>query len=311
MKTPKILAAVSLLALLIGALYAATGGKSTPPAEDGDAPPIRIVTTGHAPVAQLRDQLEPQLLLCRTKLGLPAEPLGMPSDAALARVASTESEELFDGPRYAQYEITRNLLPDDKDGCQVKVLQQFSVKLETSCDRQWTARAGALDFDVEPMKSEELVHSQDEAMAKASPCSARNHMSAETLAALKKTSRQPAGLGVQCQWSTELDLHIAEALTGTKAAEEDPLSGSCYYADLPEYPYTSYQGNPRSVSVQMRMPHRAGDTFRPPGIAVGILDQRLKDFSIGTAIPAGRFSHGQAEAFVKQPAIVPLEAPKK
>lgn len=294
-------AAAALMALLAGGLHAA-GQK------EGRVPAVRVVTAGHAPASQLRDQLEPLLMLCRKQLNLPPEPSGMPSDAALARVASIETEVLLDGPRYAKYQTTRNLLPDDKDGCKVKVLRQFTVELESSCDRRWSATSGGPGFKAAPMKSSELVYTQDAEQARSSPCQVRVEPTPDLVAAWKKTSRQPAGLGAQCLWSNELGLHLG----GSKAsAHPDPLSGSCYAANLPDYPFTTYQGNRRSVSLKFRMARLPGDTFRPPGIVAGLLDQELKEFSMDAAIPEGRFSRAQAEAFLKQPAIVPLAEPSK
>ncbi len=295
----KSLVAAVALALLASSPHAA--GK-----KEGAAPAVRVVTVGHAPTSQLRDQLEPLLMLCRKQLNLPAEPSGMPSDAALARVASIETEVLMDGPRYAKYQTTRNLLPDDQDGCKVKVLRQFTVELESSCDRRWYGTAGSPSFKPTPMKSSELVYTQDAEQARTSPCQVRVEPTAEQVAAWKQTSRQPAGQGAQCLWSNELGLHMGGAKAG---AHPDPHSGSCYAADLPDYPFTTYQGKRRSVSLKFRMARLPGDSFRPPGIVAGLIDQELKEFSVNAAIPEGRFSRAQAEAFLKQPAIIPLAEP--
>lgn len=274
--------------------------------QERPAPAVRVVTAGHAPTSQLRDQLEPLLTLCRKQLNLPAEPSGMPSDAALARVASIETEVLLDGPRYAKYQTTRNLLPDDQDGCKVKVLRQFTVELESSCDRRWYGTAGSPSFKPTPMKSSELVYTQDAQQARTSPCQVRVEPTAEQVAAWKQTSRQPAGQGAQCLWSNELGLHMGGAKAG---AHPDPHSGSCYAADLPDYPFTTYQGKRRSVSLKFRMARLPGDSFRPPGIVAGLIDQDLKEFSMDAAIPEGRFSRTQAEAYLQQPAIVLLAEP--
>lgn len=301
------LATASAIALLVCDARAASD-RSGPPSDA--AAPLRIVMVGHSPVDKLRDMLEPLVMLCRKQVGLPESPGAMPSNAALASVASIETEALYDGPRYAQYKTSATLLPDSRDGCKVKVLRQFSVELETSCDRWWSGSAGARSFEVQPLRSEEDIYRQDAALARTERCQARLPMAADTAAALRKTSRQPAGQGVQCQWSNEFGLHVSEAISGVLPKHADPLSGTCFYADLPEYPYTTYRGERRKVPVMFRMARLPGDSYRPPGISLGVLDQRLKEFSAGSSIPAGRFGRAQAESFLKQPAIVPLEEPK-
>ena len=275
-----------------------------------DAPPLRIVTAGHSPVARLRKSLESQVGMCRMAQNLPPEPKGIPSDAALAAVASIETEELFDGTRFAQYQVVRNLMPDSNDSCKVKVLQFYSVTLETTCETQWTGSAGARDFDVQPLKVSSLERPKSAALQKYAPCKPRAAIEPALQAAFKATSRQDAGLGQKCLWSNEVDSHLMSPGTAG-AVNEDRLSGTCDLADMPVYPYTNFQGGRRLVTLQMRLPPSAAAKLKTFAINDGTNQPKLKDFSLGSPIPANRFSQSEALAFLKRPAIVPLTEPAK
>ena len=247
--------------------------------------------------------------LCRLQLHLPPSDKDLPSQAALARITRIDTEELFDGPLYAQYRTTRNLLADDKDGCKIKVYQMYSAPLETSCARRWSGSAGSHGIDVKPMRTTEDTSPLAPKIRGLAHCDLTVTIKPDLAEALQKTSRQSAGLGASCLWSNETSAHLAEAASGRPAPEEVPLSGSCYFADLPYYPYTTYKGSRRRVVLQVRLPRRTGDPYLPIGMAYGTLNYGLKEFSIGTPIPASRFSRSAAEAFLQQPAVLPLENP--
>lgn len=303
-----LIACATLLALSGSLQAAALPGAGHDKATD--APALRIVTAGHSPVARLRKSLESQVGMCRLAQSLPPEPKNIPSDAALATVASIETEELFDGPRYAQYQIVRNLMPDSNEGCKVKVLQFYSVTLETTCESQWTGSAGARDFDVEPLKVSSLDRPKSAALQKYAPCKPRAAIEPALQAAFNATSRQDAGLGQKCLWSNEVDVHLMSPGTAG-AVNEDRLSGTCDLADLPFYPYTTFQGSRRLVTLQMRLPPSAAAKLKTFAINDGTNQPKLKDFSLGGSIPASRFSQAEAQAFLKRPAIVPLMEPSK
>lgn len=224
-------------------------------------------------------------------------------------MASVDTEELFDGTFYAQYQPTRNLMADNKDGCKIKVYQLHSVALEKSCDRRWTGTAGSRGINIGPMRTNELVNDLSPELRRVSPCKLTTAPEPAVSATLKKTSRQPSGLGTHCLWSNETDAIMAADITGEASKQEDPLSGHCQDAALPYYPYTTYQGRKRLVVLQTRMPQRTGDHYRATGMAYGIINTGLKDYSLGTPIPASRFSRSAAEAFLRQPAVVPLTNP--
>lgn len=308
MKTLHHLIACTAPVILLGTLQAAPVPGSARQDKAAEAPALRVVTTGHSPVARLRESLEAQVALCRKAQNLPPHPQGIPSDAALAGVASIETEELFDGPRFAQYQIVRNVMPDSDDGCKVKVLQFYSVTLETSCESQWSGSAGARDFEIEPLRVSSHERPRSAALQKYSSCKARADIEPSLQAALKATSRQDAGLGQKCLWSNEVDQH----LSGTPGAvSADRLSGTCDLAELPIYPYTTFQGGRRSVTLQMRLPPSAAAKLKTFAINDGVNQPKLKDFSLGVAIPAQRFSPADAQVFLKRPALVTLTEPGK
>lgn len=310
MKTHQHLIICAAPFVLLGSLQAATVPGSTGQSGASDAPPLRVVTTGHSSVARLRESLESQVALCRKAQHLPPEPKGIPSDAALAGIASIETESLYDGPRFAQYEIVRNVMPDSDDGCKVKVLQFYSVTIETSCASQWNGTAGARDFDIEPLQVSSRERPKSAALAKYASCKVRADIEPRLQAALKATSRHDAGLGQKCLWSNEVDLHLAG--TGTPGAvSEDRLSGMCDLAELPFYPYTTFEGGRRSVTLQMRLPPSGAAKLKTFAINDGINQPKLKEFSLGTPIPAGRFTPAEAQAFLKRPALVTLTEPAK
>ncbi len=291
--------------VLSSGLHAAAvpGGPSR--SGSADAPSLRVVTAGHSSVARLRESLEAQVALCRKAQHLPPEPKGIPSDAALASIASIETESLYDGPRFAQYEIVRNVMPDSDDGCKVKVLQFYSVTIETSCASQWSGSAGARDFDIEPLQVASRERPKSAALAKHASCKVRADIEPRLQAALKATSRRDAGLGQKCLWSNEVDLHLAG--TGTPGAvSEDRLSGMCDLAELPFYPYTTFEGGRRPVTLQMRLPPSGAAKLKTFAISDGINQPKLKEFSLGTPIPAGRFTPAEAQAFLARPAISTL-----
>ena len=264
--------------LLSSGLHAATVPGGAHQDKSADAPVLRVVTAGHSSVARLRESLESQVALCRKARNLPPQPLGIPSDAALAGVASIETEALFDGPRFAQYEIVRNLMPDADDGCKVKVLQFYSVKLETSCESQWSGTAGARDFEIEPLRVSSRERPRSAALQKYAACKVHADIEPALQAALKATSRQDAGVGQKCLWSNEVDQH----LSGTQgAASADQLSGTCDLAELPFYPYTTFDGGRRSVTLQMRLPPSGAAKLKTFAIHDGINQPKLQEFSRG------------------------------
>lgn len=310
MKTLHHLIAGTASVVLLGSLQAAPVPGSARQDKAAEVPALRVVTAGHSPVARLRESLEAQVALCRKAQNLPPHPQGIPSDAALAGVASIETEELYDGPRFAQYQIVRNLMPDSDDGCKVKVLQFYSVTLETSCESQWSGSAGARDFEIEPLRVSSRERPKSAALQKYAVCKARADIEPALQAALKATSRQDAGLGQKCLWSNEVDQHLSGS-GAPGAVSADRLSGMCDLAELPFYPYTTFEGGRRSVTLQMRLPPSAAVKLKTFAINDGVNQPKLKDFSLGVAIPASRFSQAEALAFLKRPAIVPLAEPSK
>lgn len=279
----------SRLALFLGGTLL----LSALPALAADAPSLRIVTTGHPNPVAYRKNIEIALHACQLRLGLPLSTAGLPSEGELADFKVQVSERLLDGPLAASYETTSELMPDPGQGCRLRVAHYFHVEIDRSCAWRLYGGSGLLGPDgpgsPSPLTEERSEVSDCKPMATARPRSA---------AAQDKAPRQDAGLGRRCIWNS----HVLALMMGEAPA--DPGEGGCLLAEMPVYPYSSWQGDRRSVALfhHLNDTTLAGNRFSEIfGAAAGATDARLTAFDKGLRIPAERFQRAGAKAFLEQP----------
>lgn len=262
-------------------------------AADMPAPSLRIVSAGLPDAEAYRRNIEVAQEACQLTLKLPRSKTGLPSEATLAAFRVQETEQLLDGPMAALYETMNEIMPDPGQGCRLRVAHRFSVHIDKTCSWRLYGHSGLIGTDgpgtPAPLREEPGAVPDCQPLAKVRPA---------TVAAEAKAPRQDAGLGQQCVW----DSHVLELLRGS--APTGPGEGGCLLAGMPTYPYSSYQGQRRRVSLMHHLDDttRGGTRFsKAIGAAAGVVDARMTAFEKGIRIPADRFTRKGAETFLSQP----------
>lgn len=285
---------LALMAPLMAALLATAGAvwSAEPP------PSLRIVTSGAPNPTAYQQNIAVALEACQLKLGLPRNSAGLPSESVLAAFKLREEERLLDGPMAAVYETLSEVMPDASQGCKLRVARRYRVEIDKTCAWRLYGHSGLLGPDgpgrPAPLTEERSEVPDCKPMAKARPA---------TAAAQAKAPRHAVGLGQSCIW----DSHILAVMVGEPLKEVG--EGGCQWADMPVYPFTSYQGANRSVPLA----HHLDDTTRAGtrlskaiGSVAAVVDARLTAFDKGSRISPDRFSKAGAEAFLAQPRWVNL-----
>ncbi len=286
----------SICTALLGALSIL--GVAGAACANASAPSLRIVSEGHPDAKAYRDNIAVALEACQLKLGLPRSTAGLPSEAFLSTFKVRQEERLFDGPLAASYETQSEITPDPSQGCKLRVARSFGLQIDKSCEWRLYGNSGLLGEDG-PGRSSPLT----EERTSQPDCKVSATIRPGLAAAQAKAPRHNAGLGQQCIWDGEV-MAILAGETPKDAAE-----GGCLLAEMPIYPYSSYQGRHRTVALT----HHLNDETRGGtklakhfGAVAGIFNARLVSFDKGLRIPADRFSRSGAEAFLAQPRWVNL-----
>ncbi|MGM9516114.1 hypothetical protein ACS5PK_17830 [Roseateles sp. DB2] len=262
------------------------------------APSLRIVTTGHPDPAAYQQNIAVALEACQLKLGLPLSRAGLPPEHLLAAFKLREEERLLDGQMAAVYETMSEVMPDASQGCKLRIARRYRVEIDKTCSWRMYGHSGLLGPDG-PGRPSPLTEERSEVPA----CKPMATVRPATAAAQAKAPRHDAGMGQSCIW----DSHTMALLVGEPL--KDKGEGGCQWADMPVYPFTSYQGSRRSVPLA----HHLDDTTRAGtrlskavGAVAAIVDARLTTFEKGGRIAAERFSKAGAESFLAQPRWVNL-----
>lgn len=265
---------------------------------DAAAPSLRIVTEGRPNPKAYRDNIAVALEACQLKQGLAKSSAGLPSESFLASFKVKEEERLLDGPLAATYETQSEITPDPSQACKLRIARSFHVQVDKSCEWRLYGNSGLLGEDgpghASPLTEERTGVPGCKVMATIRPGLA---------AAQAKAPRHDAGLGQKCIWDGE----VMAILAGE--SPKDAAEGSCLLADLPVYPYSSYQGRHRNIALTHHLTDdtRGGTQLaKHVGAVAGIFNARLASFEKGRRIPADRFSRSGAEAFLAQPRWVNL-----
>lgn len=268
-----------------------------PPAEFA---PIRTVRVGLAHVPAWKENIQMQVTACQVVKSMPPVPAELPGDAALAQFPIGEVEELFDGSRHATYTTGSAIGADPSAGCALRIFKRFHVDIELGCTGRifgGTTLLGHL-MDLEAPKPPDVSLQQD--AVRSTRCSR-----------VKLEAYDPTGLptddasGTRCIWQSEfLKRSLGGLGVGYPGGEEN--GDLCLYAAFPAVA----SGNGRQLVVlKTRFANRSlAGTWLPETFgAVQATNQSLKEFSVGTPIPASRFTMAAARQFLNQPVKLGLD----
>ncbi|MEK8031085.1 hypothetical protein AACH06_09690 [Ideonella sp. DXS29W] len=285
----------ALRAAFAGSLGAAVVGCSM--AAASVEPPLRVVRQGRPDLPGLRNFAQVSYEGCLASKGQAPKPAPAMPDAALAALLVLEEEELFDGNKWAKYEVRRAVGADySTPDCKIVVFHERSVTIETTCQSSLTAvgaRLGDLmDENGAPVPKPEI----HEEKASNPECDQPRHE-----VSLKGLRADDAGQGAQCVWNADLVARAAGAKTGADAAFD-----ICLYT---KRPFVYVKGLGRPVVLKSRSNDRSLTGEYIPamfGQLAGYGNANLVTLSDGQPISVDRFSRSSAEAFLRQPVKTPI-----
>ncbi|MBQ0945562.1 hypothetical protein KAK07_19640 [Ideonella sp. 4Y16] len=255
---------------------------STLPAAEGG--PIRVLLRGYAQPAAIHESLQLLSDGCRLLKGQANVPVPPLPAELLRRTPQVETEDLFDGDRWARYETTADFVVEPAS-CLPIIWRGFSVRVLDGCRRELIGNKGSpMPGDGEAPKTS-LIES-------AGRCSGRPIGRAPDMSGLPVDD---AGLGVSCIWSSDFMAREMKLPLGQREARS---TDTCVYARRPTVALPSGR---KDVVVRNRL-----DLRNERGGDIGALfpvvgDHRLAEFSDGTPISPTRFSREGVEAFLRQP----------
>lgn len=269
----------------------------TAQAEAADAP-LRIVRAGLPDLPGLRRFIDISYEGCLASKGRPPAPAPALPEAALARLAVLEEEELFDGRRWAKYQVLRAVGADPAANCRIMVFHSRSVDIETTCESMLRGTGATLselmDLDGNPVPPPVI----DEGKVRQSECDEPRR--AQDTRGLRA---EDAGHGAQCVWNWDL---VARNIGAGAAGGDRGSYDMCLYS---KRPFHYVQGHGRPVVLKTRSDDRSLTGAYIPTFAgqiAGYGNVGLVSLSEGAPIPADRFSRASAEAFLRQPTKTPL-----
>lgn len=247
-----------------------------------DGGPIRVLLRGYPRPATIQQSLELLSHACWTGKGLPPVPVPALSDALLRQSPDIETEELFDGERWAKYTITATFVVDPAN-CQPIVWRSFGVEVIDGCRRALNGSMGSYMPD-EDKAPQATVFDR--------PVNCRSRPAKREMD-LSGLPTDDAGLGVQCVWSADIVARALKKPVGNRSG-----SDTCIYARRPSVHFPS---DSKDVPVRMRLDNRnvhGGDI----GAMVPMpAELKLVEFSDGSPISPTRFTREAVEAFLRQP----------
>jgi hypothetical protein len=291
---PRAIVALFAAFALFTAIAAVAADTSAPP-------PIRVLRVGHGRLPALKQNITASVEACRAVKHLPAGPVILPSDAVLSQIGLLETEELFDGARWAVYEVQRSIAADASNGCQLAMFAHRTATVEQACEwriRGSNALIGAMvDFE-SPSPAAPQV--QDDKLS-AQSCSTRRRVSDDSTAGLPS---EDAG-GTRCVWSSALIARsmakVAALAAIAQRGGDDQGADTCLYE---KRPYYEVAGARRAVVLKTRGALRGSNGVDITTIfgEAKATEQQLSAFSDSQPIPVARFTRASVDAFVRLPA---------
>lgn len=258
------------------ALWALT--SATVAAEGG---PLRVLLRGYAQPATIQETLQMLSDACRALKGQASTRVPTLPAALLQRTPQLETEDLFDGERWAHYETTAHFVADPAS-CQPVIWRSFSVTARDGCRRELRGQKGEI------MPGDEVP--QPSLLDEPRRCSSRPAKPAPDLTGLPLDD---AGLGARCVWSADIVARALKQPLGQRTGTD-----TCVYARRPS---VALPGGREDVVLRMRL-----DTANDRGGDIAALmpivsELRLAEFSDGSPIAPGRFAREGVEAYLRQP----------
>lgn len=288
------LAAMSLPGSPVSAKDSPDGADSTRPIH------VRRVATGRAD--GMRKLIEVSVLACRAVKKLPLDaPMALPSEKLLSQLLVTETDEYFDGARYASYSAQRRVAPDPASGdCELKVFITRSAWAGQICGGAGvgghTTALNALTDAENPKPAK--VTDTDHAMSRAG-------------CGKKAKVYDLAGLPVEdagranCVWSQDILARSMKAagLPATGHKDGARAIDACLYAKQPIY---SHDGHHLRVVLKTSASTEGDVADSLHGEITAYANERLDGFSDGSPIDPYKFSAASIQSFLAQPVRVPL-----
>ena len=259
---------------------------------DGGGPPLRIVRAGLPDVAGLRKFIEVSHEGCLAAKGLPPSPAPTVADAVLSKLQVHEEEELFDGKRWAKYEVYRAVGADAASQCKLMVFHSRSVQIEVTCESSIEGTGATLTELMDPQSGPAPKPDLQERKGGSPECDAPRE--AHDITGLPTAD---AGQGTQCVWNNDLVARTA----GVKAGGDPGSYDMCLYSKRPFY---YVKGHGRPVVLKSRSDDRSQTGAYLPtfvGQIAGFGNVKLVSIADGAGISAERFSRAAAENFLRQP----------
>ena len=293
---------VVLVAILLAGWAGTATSASAPAADAPNSPkPIHLHTVGSGNVEGLKKGIAFSVEACRVAKNLPAgAPIKMPSDTYLGKLAIAESDEYFDGARWATFSTSRLLWADPRSSCELKLFHERHAWVGQVCSGGVGGGTTALGdlVDLEHPVAPKVEIS-------AEPGARRNCGRRASRYEVEGLPQEDAGLGARCAWQSDV---IAKSMrqAGLPAQGHDPNSPAvdfCLYAGQPIYVFNGHH-----ELVVLKSSGSAKDDVMDQlmGLDTAYLNSRLTEFSDGPPIPAERFSERALRTFLEQPAITSL-----
>jgi hypothetical protein len=264
--------------------------------------PLHLRRVGKGNVAGLKLNIGASIEACRTAKKLPLNaPKVLPPDAYLAKLATAEEEEFFEGGRWAQYSIQRSVLADPASSdCRLVLFTSRSVTIEQTCESRYSAGLPS---------TQEMADPEDPKPPKAEETTGPGGNCRKKPKALPTQGlpTENAGDGTPCVWSADATAAMMRA-AGLKAPGHDGKTlDFCLYARQPEYFWRNHVRQVVLKSSGSDQSLAGNDVSEIFGEVRGQSNQQLAEFSDGKPIPPERFSRAGAQAFLNQPAKTPLQ----
>lgn len=246
--------------------------------------PIRVLLRGYAQPAAIRDNLQLQSDGCRLLKGQEIVPVPPLPAELLRRTPQVETEDLFDGDRWARYETTADFVVDPAN-CLPVIWLGFSVTVLDGCRRELNGHKGnRMPVDGETPRTS-LIET-------ALRCNGRPIGRTPDMSGLPI---HDAGLGVGCIWTSDF---MAREMKLPSGRTDNRGTDTCVYARRPTVALPS--GN-KDVVVHKRLDLRNDRGGDIGALFAVVEDFRLAEFSDGTPISPTRFTREAVEAFLRQP----------
>lgn len=268
-------------------------------AQDSRSPiHVHRVATGN--VEGLKNGINLSVEACRAAKQLPAGQAQLPSDAYLAKLAVTETEEYFDGPNHATFNTIRRVAADPaSSSCQLMLFIERSAWSGQFCGNATNGSSTSVNKLLNYERPEPAKVTVNSVAASRAGCGKKAQVYD-----VSGLPTEDAG-GAMCVWDSDV---IAKDLRKAGVAAEGHKKGSreadfCLYARHPIYVHNGHH----ELVVLKSSGSTEGDVLdQLLGENTAYLNDRLVGLTDGTPIPPDRFGAIAVRNFLAQPAKTPL-----